>query len=225
MLARDIMTRKLIAVQPGTSVIDAARVMFEKNFNGLPVVDKDGKLVGLVNQQDLISHTNVHLPTLINLLSQIEFYKKDSSQVRGDLTKIMNMTVSGVMNHEPMFVDETVPVSQVAETFANHHAINPLLVVDANKKLTGLISRYDILKFFVGPTSMQQHMGDDDTIVTPKGDNPNTNVDGFIKDFETRFLVVSKARTRIWLWIAIGFGIVGFAIAWFLILRLNSQSY
>lgn len=212
-----------MAVQPGTSLVDAARVMFEHNFNGLPVVDKDGKLVGLISQQDLISATNVHLPTLINLLSQIEFYKKDSSRIRADLTKIMNMTVSGVMNHEPMFVEETAPVSHVAEIFASHHAVNPLLVVDSTTKLTGLISRYDILKFFVGPNILQQHMDEE----KEPGKNPGQegDVENFIKDFESRFLVVSKNRTRVWLWVALTFGLVGFAIAWFLILRFNSQTY
>ena len=216
------MTKKLVAVQPGTSLVDAARVMFERNFNGLPVVDKDGKLVGLVNQQDLISHTNVHLPTLINLLSQIEFYKKDSTPVKEDLTKIMNMTVSGVMNHQPMSVTEAMPVSQVAETFASHHAINPLPVIDSNGKLTGVISRYDILKFFVGPTPTQ-HM--EDGVIQPRGIEPEAKVDEFINDFESRFLIVSKMRTKTWLLAALGFAVVGFAIAWFLILRFNSQSY
>ena len=94
------MTQNPTVVHPETRLVDAARMMFDKNYNGLPVTDPANKLVGLVTQQDLILHTNsVHLPTLINILSQIKVYKKDSSLVKGDLQKLLDLNFSRVINH------------------------------------------------------------------------------------------------------------------------------
>lgn len=220
MQAKDIMTRKPLTVSADTPLIDAARIMFEKNFNGIPVVDAGNKLIGLLTQQDLILHTNsIHLPTLIKLLSEIKVYKKDSSLVKDDLKKLLHLTVAGVMNHEPLTVDEGTPVDKVAEVFASHHAINPIPVVDTTGHLAGIVSRYDILKFFVGPSWNKASAPS-----TPH-DQVDIQVNSFINEFESRFFLVSKSRTRLWLWLAIAFTIVGFSVAWFLILRVNQQSY
>lgn len=220
MLAKNIMTQNPTVVHPETRLVDAARMMFDKNYNGLPVTDPANKLVGLVTQQDLILHTNsVHLPTLINILSQIKVYKKDSSLVKGDLQKLLDLNVSGVMNHEPLTIDEDMPVEKVAEVFAGHHAINPIPVITRDGQLSGIISRYDILKFLVGP-SWQQATSEQAT-----HEKVDVEIGSFINDFESRFLLVSKSRTKLWIWLAAGFAIVGFAIAWFLILRVNNQSF
>ena len=53
MLVQGIMTRNVIAVLPDTPVIEALKIMKEHNFRRLPVVDKDGHLVGLVTEPRL----------------------------------------------------------------------------------------------------------------------------------------------------------------------------
>lgn len=220
MLAKDIMTTHVVAAHPKTLLVEAARIMFEKNYHGLPVVDENKKLVGLITQQDLISKTSsVHLPTLINLLSQIDIFKKDASLIKSDLEKVLNLTVVTVMNQEPMTITEDTTAERVANVFANHHSVNPILVLDKNGNLCGVISRYDLLKFFAGPLT-----GNDlDQNQIQKNNTPN--VDAFIKSFESRFLLVSKNRTRLWLWLFFTSAIVGFLIAWLWILRVSINNY
>jgi len=53
MRAHQIMTRQVITVATGASIVDAANIMLDKHISGLPVVDKAGKLVGIVSQGEL----------------------------------------------------------------------------------------------------------------------------------------------------------------------------
>ena len=54
--AKDIMTSgELITVSPGTDIASAAKLLVEKRINGVPVIDENGKLVGILCQSDLIA--------------------------------------------------------------------------------------------------------------------------------------------------------------------------
>ncbi|MBI2627287.1 MAG: CBS domain-containing protein [Parcubacteria group bacterium] len=217
MFVREIMTKDLIAVRPDLPLIDAAQTMFEKKFNGLPVVDQDNKLVGLITQQDLILRTHaVHLPTLIDLLSQIGVYKQNSTTIKEDLHKIISLKVSDVMNKNPVIISEKALVAEAAELFANHHAVNPIPVVTQDGKLSGIISRFDVLKFFVGGSSVHASIDRQNIAGNPQ-------VENFIHEFEKRFLFVSKGRTQSWFWIGLGLALVGFFVAWSMILRVTIQ--
>jgi predicted transcriptional regulator len=55
MLARDIMTRRVITIHPYATLQEAARLLSERNISGVPVVDAAGAMVGLLTQADLIS--------------------------------------------------------------------------------------------------------------------------------------------------------------------------
>jgi len=64
--ASNIMTKKIVTVSPETEITAAAKLMFEHHFNGLPVVDEAGCLLGIICQDDLIIQQKrfLCLPTL-----------------------------------------------------------------------------------------------------------------------------------------------------------------
>ena len=53
--AKDIMAREIITISPEAKTLDAARILLERRINGLPVVDADGRLVGILCQSDLVA--------------------------------------------------------------------------------------------------------------------------------------------------------------------------
>src|ERR1700723_4791423 len=59
MRAHQIMTRQVITVATGASIVDAANIMLDKHVSGLPVVDEAGKLVGVVSQGDFIRRAEI----------------------------------------------------------------------------------------------------------------------------------------------------------------------
>lgn len=58
MIARDIMTRKVYTISPDVSVQEVAQLLSRKRISGAPVVDKDGKMVGVVTEADIIGKVN-----------------------------------------------------------------------------------------------------------------------------------------------------------------------
>jgi CBS domain-containing protein len=54
MLVENLMTINPATVNPETALADAARIMLDRQFSGLPVVDASGKLVGIITEGDLL---------------------------------------------------------------------------------------------------------------------------------------------------------------------------
>lgn len=203
-----------MTVKPDDSVVFAAKLMFENNFNGLPVVDQEGKVIGIVTEYDLISKGEaLHLPTLINILGNIDVYKKDSSLVKDDLKRMLLLKVKEVMNTDPLMVQDEAPIQHLAELFANHHKVNPIPVVDRDKKLQGIVSRFDLVRFFVGTVGDQQ-------VEPSRPEALDKKVENFLGNFENKFVFVSRQRARFWPVISILSIVVGFVIAFALIVRV-----
>ncbi|MCG2738770.1 MAG: CBS domain-containing protein [Syntrophaceae bacterium] len=67
--AKDIMTKEVITVYPDTEIIQAAHLLLDKHISGLPVVDKEGRLKGIICQSDLIAQQRkIPLPSFFILL-------------------------------------------------------------------------------------------------------------------------------------------------------------
>src|SRR5947209_18121961 len=58
MIARDIMTRKVYTISPEASVQEVAQLLRRKSISGGPVIDKDGKIIGIVTEADIIGKVN-----------------------------------------------------------------------------------------------------------------------------------------------------------------------
>ena len=59
MQVKDVMTRKVISVDPGETIFNAARLMLQYRISGLPVVDKEGELVGIVTEGDFLRRSEL----------------------------------------------------------------------------------------------------------------------------------------------------------------------
>ncbi len=85
MIASDIMTRKVATIHPGASVQEAAQLLDQKRISGAPVVDPDGKIIGIITEADIIS-------------------KVDRE----------GLCVIDIMSHDVIAVDEETPVNEIA---------------------------------------------------------------------------------------------------------------
>jgi CBS domain-containing protein len=150
--AKDVMTRKVITVSPDARIFDAARIISEHNLDGIPVINGDGKLVGIVTEYDLINKTSsINISFLQKVLSEVNARKSDSSPKSNEAFKngakdISNLIVDDIMNKEPLTLKEDSTFDEIVTTFIQHHKVNPIPVLDDNGKLVGIISRFDILR-------------------------------------------------------------------------------
>ena len=149
MYARDLMTKEVTTVGPNDSILTVAQIMYEHNWDGLPVGSQDGTLMGIITQYDLVTKgANIHLPTFMKLMVEMPLYKKDKSAIKSELERIVTLSVKDLMNPEPLTVREGATLEEVSRQFAEHHRVNPIPVVDPDDKVVGVISRFDVLRPF-----------------------------------------------------------------------------
>jgi CBS domain-containing protein len=116
--AQDAMSQKVIAISPDATLEQAIRLLIDHHISGAPVVDGDGKLVGIVSEYQLLEVT--YDPTL-----------------RG-------RTVSDFMTKAPIAVPPSASLAEVVTLFVLHR-IRRMPVVD-NGQLVGIIARRDVLR-------------------------------------------------------------------------------
>ncbi len=134
MLVKGIMTKSVITVSPNTSVMDAQKIMKEHNFRRLPVVDNNGRLVGLVTQGRL---ERVKPRTAAPLLWQISYL-------------ISHTSVRDVMRKRMVTVKPTDTVEQ-AIAKAQSAKVGTVIVCDRGK-IVGICTTNDFFYRIVNPT-------------------------------------------------------------------------
>ena len=149
--ARDIMTREVITVSTETPVSQLSKILEHRNIGGLPVVDADGRLVGIVTQSDLVDRVReLELPPAVNILD-FHFYLQIPSHLFKRVEKMLGTTVADVMTANPITVSPDTPVPQVAALMAKQK-IHTLPVM-AGGKIAGIIGKMDIIRALGKPES------------------------------------------------------------------------
>jgi CBS domain-containing protein len=142
--ARDIMTKKVITVSPETLVSDLAKTLAGKNIGGVPVVDADGRLVGIVTQSDLVERVQeLKLPPAINILD-FHVYLQIPSHLFRKVEKMLGATVADVMSPKPLTVSPETPVPQIAALMAEQK-VHTLPVLEQGK-IVGIIGKMDLVR-------------------------------------------------------------------------------
>ncbi|HYB21391.1 MAG TPA: CBS domain-containing protein [Thermodesulfobacteriota bacterium] len=142
--AKDIMTRKVITVFPETKINQTGKLLLENHFNGLPVVDQEGRLKGIICQDDLIlQQKKFPLPSVFTLLDGI-IPLTSSKHLEKEIQKMAATTVGQAMTPDPITVDPETTVEEIATLMVKKN-IHTLPVVDKGK-LVGVIGNEDILR-------------------------------------------------------------------------------
>ncbi len=141
---KDIMTTTVLSVTPETEIVQAAKIMLEKRINGLPVVNSQGKVVGIICQSDLVSQQkSVPIPSLFSLLDG--FMPLTSlKKIEKEVEKIAAITVSQAMSFKPVTVSPETGIEEVASLMVDK-GFHTLPVVD-DGKLVGVVGKEDVLK-------------------------------------------------------------------------------
>jgi CBS domain-containing protein len=138
----DVMTKDVITIAPDTPVEVVAKLLYEKQISGLPVVDDKGRVVGILSEGDLMAHTaavGADKPRSWWL----RFFSDTGSRAE-DYLKTHGRTAADVMSRSPMTVGPDASLADVAHRLEKHR-IKRLPVVD-NGKLVGLVSRANLLR-------------------------------------------------------------------------------
>ena len=141
---KDIMSKDLLTIMPETEVTEAAKLLVERHINGIPVVDKEGKLKGIICQSDLIvQQKSFPLPSFFTLLDGI-IPLKSRDAMEEEIRKIAAVKVEEAMTANPVFVTPEDPVQTVANLMVEKK-YHTLPVVE-NGKLVGVVGKEDVLR-------------------------------------------------------------------------------
>lgn len=144
MRAKDVMTTGVISVEPETPVVRAAELMLRYDLSGFPVVEKSGRLVGIVTEGDFLRR--VETGTERRRTRWLELLL-GPGRLADEYAHAHGRSVGQVMSREVAIVAEDAPLGEIVAIMeARHIRRVPVL---RNGMVVGIISRRDLLHAFV----------------------------------------------------------------------------
>jgi len=142
--AKDIMTKELITVFPEMEISRAAKILLENRINGIPVVDENGRLVGILCQSDIVAQQKKFpIPSVFTFLDSF-IPLSSSKQLEREVRKIAATTVGHAMTSKVATVSPNTDIEEVAEMMVDKN-FHTLPVMDKGN-LVGIIGKEDILR-------------------------------------------------------------------------------
>jgi len=140
MKVKDVMTRRVVALPPNSTVLEAAGLMLKRRISGLPVIEVNGELIGIVTEGDLLRRsetaTEKHRPRWLQFLL-------GPGRAAEEFTRAHGRRVEEVMTQSPYTITEEADLED-AVTLMEGHNVKRLPVM-RNNKLVGILSRANVL--------------------------------------------------------------------------------
>lgn len=141
MRAHQIMTKYVTTVTPHTSIEDAANIMLHCHVSGIPVVNDDGTLVGIVSESDFLRRREIGTERKRSPL--LRFFAR-TGNLATEYVHERGRKVEDVMTRDPITVNEQAPLSELVEVMQKR-GIRRLPVM-SGKVLVGIVTRANLLQ-------------------------------------------------------------------------------
>ena len=157
MKVRDIMTTDVVSAKRGTPVNELAKLMGARDISGVPVLDDDGSVVGIVTELDMIvRNTRLDMPRFIQILDLGRIPLERRSDYEHRMRHMLGTRAEDLMSEEVVTIGPDDSVEDLAELMVKRR-VNPVPVVE-NGKLVGIVSRADIIDMMAA--EMEEPQGD-----------------------------------------------------------------
>ena len=160
MKAEDVMTRDVISIDPDSTVLQAARLMLQHHISGLPVIDKDGKLVGVLSEGDFLRRRETK--TERRRSRWLEFLM-GPGRIASEYSHSHGSKVSEVMTADVQTVDEVTPLEDIVELMERRRIKRvPVL---CGGLVVGIITRSNLMHAMVSLARAAQPAAGDDAAI------------------------------------------------------------
>ncbi|HET9018941.1 MAG TPA: CBS domain-containing protein [Acetobacteraceae bacterium] len=161
MKAADVMTRDVVTVHPETPVPDLVKLLLARGISGAPVVDKDGVLVGMVTEGDLVRRAE--LGTEKRRGGWAAFFTGTAVLAR-EYVQSHGVQVNDIMTQGAAAVAPETPLAEVADTMEQRR-VRRVPVVE-NGRVVGVVSRANLLRAWASMPAVPTAPGKtDDTAI------------------------------------------------------------
>jgi CBS-domain-containing membrane protein len=141
MEVKDIMITDIKRITDDMNAQQALDLLFKYQISGLPVVDKDNKLVGMFTEKEVITHI---LPSYVEKVGRF-IYEDDPKSTKKKLQELSTVKVSQLMRKAVVTVTANIHLAEVARIMLTQHA-RRLPVIDVSGAVIGIVARCDVLK-------------------------------------------------------------------------------
>lgn len=143
MSARDVMTSPVVTVRQGATLETAAETMLEHGIGGVPVVDGDGRLVGILTEQDFIAEEE-SVPWGFFKAPKLFDMWLDQGQIDEAYERAREIPVKRIMSKPVRSVGPDDSVDKVVELMLRHGISHVPVVEDG--EVVGIITHRDMLR-------------------------------------------------------------------------------
>ncbi|MCW5745373.1 MAG: CBS domain-containing protein [Alphaproteobacteria bacterium] len=154
MFAKDVMTRQVHTLPATASIFEAVQLLLSSHVSAVPVVDGDGRLVGIVSEADLVHRVELGTEHRRSWLLRM---LRDDTAAAADYIKSHARRVADIMTTKVHTAREDAPLAEIARLMDEHHVKRVPIVHDG--KPVGIVSRANLLQglmaFRPSPTAPQ----------------------------------------------------------------------
>lgn len=139
----NLMTRDLVTVTPDTSLAEAAHLLVTRRISGLPVVDAEQRLIGVITEADFLRAMGVPSPHPTHSLWQtLESMFTEHTDVHEPTGTVADLMVENVITVQPgQTLHDVVEIMK-------HNRIKRVVVVDDERRVQGMVTRSDLVRVF-----------------------------------------------------------------------------
>jgi CBS domain-containing protein len=169
----DVMTMNVITVDPETSVQALATLLSERSISGVPVVDRDHRLLGIVTEGDLLhrAETGTERRTQRRRRRWLDAFATDQEAAR-DYVKSHGRTVREIMTQEVISVSDTTDLAEIATLLETKRIKRVPVLRDG--KLVGIVSRANLVRALAMTKSEPAVVADSDDHTSAQNCSPNS---------------------------------------------------
>jgi sulfide:quinone oxidoreductase len=135
----DVMSREVVTAPQGSSLVALAETMAKRHISGVPILDADSKLVGIVTEADFLSAMNLEGGGFSDMLVSVARKRR--------ARKGMGTIVDDIMTRQPITIAEDATLSKAVQLM-DRNKIKRLVVTDGHGHVAGIVSRGDLMKLF-----------------------------------------------------------------------------
>ncbi len=144
MTVLDVMTHAVVWVRPTTPLKGVAETLIDNGISGVPVVDDQGAVLGVVSEADLLVKEQGAEAIHSRHLARV---RGESKETREQRAKVEAVTAAQAMTAPAITISSDRPILEAASTMTTRH-VNRLPVVD-DGRLVGIVSRADLVRAYV----------------------------------------------------------------------------
>ena len=149
MRAKDVMIENVIFINKEDKLDEIISVLMQNHVSGVPVIDKDNHLVGMVTEKDLVTkEKGLNISSYMEFVANILFIDGKKTLFKETSKDLQFLTAKDIMTAPVYSVREEATIAEVVSLMMNRH-INRIPVIDDENKLVGIIGRSDLLPILI----------------------------------------------------------------------------